>query len=392
MAEAALAHYGPTLRHGLVIAHGPALEAPAGKASAQSLAKHFEILSASHPVPDESSLRAGQRALEWAHGLSAEHHAILLVSGGGSALACVPLEGLSMADKLGLHRQLLASGATISQMNTLRKHLSAIKGGRLALACQPATVTNLLLSDIPGDVAGDIASGPGVLNASTPAEAEDLARRLGVGLPPAVSAALRSSSARTPTLANFPAGAPTVRIVASAKESLRAALAAAQEAGLRAEILSDRLEVEASALGRMLAQMALWTADGARPAPHLLLSGGEASVTLHQAPPAGSRGGRSAETLLAFGLALAESALPQSLRVHALMADTDGIDGQGPAAGAMWGPDLTRKVASQPQAARQALANHDAHGFFASHGAAFTTGPTGTNVNDFRAILVMPPN
>ncbi len=400
MAEAALNHYGSELSGGLIVAHAAALREPEGEALAQCLAGHFQIFSAAHPVPDASSLAAGRAALAWAAGLQAQDHAILLISGGGSALACVPIDGLALSDKQELHRRLLASGASISQMNFIRRHLSAIKGGRLAWACRPAPVSNLLLSDIPGDVAGDIASGPGIPNESLPSEALDLIDRLGIEVSPALRAALNSVPAKTPGRTEFllpdDSGAavalPTIQIVASARDSLRAAQTLGESLGLEVVVLSDRLEAEAAPMGRMLAQMALFAAADALERPRLILSGGEAGVALGPSVDPDARGGRSAETLLSFGLALADSGLEAALRVHALMADTDGIDGQGPEAGALWGPALTQAVALNPQAARHALARHDAHGFFAAHGMGFCTGPTGTNVNDFRAILVMPSN
>ena len=346
--------------------------------------QHIEIVEASHPVPDVAGLQAAQRMLALVAGLSADDLVLCLISGGGSSLLPLPLAGLDLEDKQRINRALLASGATISEMNCVRRHLSAIKGGRLAAACYPARVLTLLISDVPGDDPMDIASGPTVADPTTCQEALDIVRRYGIDLPPAARALLTSGAAESvkpddPRLAHA-----EVRMIATPQMALEAAAKVGRAAGLSVHLLGDALEGEARDVGKVLASMAEQVAQRNQPfsAPCVLLSGGETTVTVRGT----GRGGRNVECLLSLGLTL--NGHP---RIHALAGDTDGVDGQEEIAGALWSPDTLARAWSLGLKPKDMLTNNDGHGFFEALGDAVITGPTRTNVNDFRAIYIAAP-
>jgi hydroxypyruvate reductase len=330
----------------------------------------IEVVEAGHPLPDEAGLAAARRALAGAAALGPDDLLLALVSGGGSALLALPAPGVALADKQALTRTLLASGATIGEINCLRKHLSAVKGGRLAAAAAPARVVTLAISDVPGDDPATIASGPTVPDPTTLADARAIVARRGIDVAPAVARALADAANETPK-----PGPPTdVRIVARPRDALEAAAGIARAHGFAPVVLGDDLEGETRRLGRAHARLA------ARPGPCALISGGETTVTLG---PDHGRGGRNAEYLLALAVELAGRP-----GVHAIACDTDGIDGSEDNAGAIVGPDTLARAAAAGRDAAADLAAHDAYGFFAALGDLVVTGATCTNVNDFRAILV----
>lgn len=343
--------------------------------------ERIEIVEAAHPVPDEAGWRVAQRMLELAQGLGAEDRVLCLISGGGSALLPLPAPGLTLADKQALNRALLASGASIHEMNCVRRHLSLIKGGRLAVACHPARVRTLLISDVPGDDPAEIASGPTVGDGTTCADALAIVRRYGITLPAHARAWLEGGQGESVKPDDVRLQGNTVHLVATPQQALEAAAAVAQAAGYQPLILGSALEGEAREVGRMLAGMALQVVRHGQPvaAPCVLLSGGETTVTVRGS----GRGGRNVEALLACALALHGQP-----GVHALMADTDGVDGAGELAGALCGPDTLQRAWKLGVAPRAALDDNDGHGFFGVLGDAVWTGPTLTNVNDFRAILI----
>ena len=348
----------------------------------------IEIVEAAHPVPDAAGERAATRLLELAKGLTADDLALCLISGGGSALLTLPAEGLTLADKQRVNRALLASGAGIHEMNTLRKHLSRIKGGRLAAACGPARVVTLAISDVPGDDLSVIASGPTVADESTCTDALAIARRYGIALPPAVLAGLESGLLETPKEDDPRFARHEVQIIATPLQSLQAAALAARRAGIDAHILSDEIEGESRDIGRMHAALARAVAagTGAFKAPCVLLSGGETTVTIGAPDPNAKpgRGGRAGE----FCLGLAQG-LQGCADVWGLAADTDGIDGIEDNAGALVTPDTLARAAGAGVDLPDHIARHDAYGFFDALGDLVVTGPTHTNVNDFRALLVL---
>ena len=346
--------------------------------------QRIEIAEAAHPVPDEAGLRAAQRMLQVVQGLTEDDLVLCLISGGGSALLPLPAPGLTLQDKQDVNRALLASGATISEMNCVRRHLSAIKGGRLAAACHPARVLTLLISDVPGDRPIDIASGPTVGDPTTCADALAIVRRYGITLSPAVREVLESGRGESikpgdPRLARC-----ETRIIAAPQASLEAAAAVAREAGYAAHILGDALEGEARDVGRVLGGIALQVAQRAQPftPPCVLLSGGETTVTVRGQ----GRGGRNVECLLSMALTLRGQ--PQ---VHALAGDTDGVDGQEETAGALLAPDTLERAFAAGLRPADALVDNDGHGFFGALDDSVVTGPTLTNVNDFRAIVIDAP-
>jgi hydroxypyruvate reductase len=343
-----------------------------------------EIVEASHPVPDEAGLQAAQRMLALVDGLSADDLVLCLISGGGSSLLPLPLPGLSLQDKQDINRALLASGATISEMNCVRRHLSGIKGGRLAAACYPARVLTLLISDVPGDDPINIASGPTVADPSTCTDALAIVRRYGIDLPPAARQLLESSAGESIKPGDPRLARAEVRMIATPQMALEAAAAVARAAGIPAHILGDALEGEARDVGKVLAGMATQVVKHGQPftAPCVLLSGGETTVTVRGT----GRGGRNVECLLAMGIALDGQA-----RVHALAGDTDGVDGQEEIAGALLGPDTLARAWALGIKPLELLANNDGHGFFEALDGSVVTGPTLTNVNDFRAILIEAP-
>lgn len=330
-----------------------------------------------HPRPDGHSVAAAQALLDAATGLGADDLVLVLLSGGASSLATLPLPDLLLDDLVAINARLLGSGAPIDAMNTLRKHLCGLKGGRLARACGTAVpVITLAISDVPGDALDLIGSGPSVADPSTCADALAVAARWGVALPAVAEAALRSGNWES--VKRLPAH-HRAEAVASPALALAAAAQWARRLGWDVRLGSDRLEGEARVLGAELAREALATEVGR---PTVFLSGGEATVTLGDAAP--GQGGRAAETLLAAALAAEGRAL------HGLMADTDGLDGTGLAAGAHFGSNSLARARQRGDAPEAALAAHDAGGFWARQGLALVTGPTGTNVNDFRALLRWP--
>ncbi|MBP6706633.1 MAG: glycerate kinase [Achromobacter sp.] len=341
----------------------------------------IEIVEAAHPVPDEAGLRAARRMLDLVSGLRPEDTVLCLISGGGSALLPLPLDGLTLQDKQAVNRALLASGATISEMNCVRRHLSAIKGGRLAAACHPARVITLLMSDVPGDRPLDIASGPTCADPTTCADALDIAQRYGIALPEAALDALRSGRAESVKPGDPRLARAEIRMAATPQMALEAAAAVARQAGYDAHILGDALEGEARDVGKVLAGIALQAAEREQPfrPPCVLLSGGETTVTVRGQ----GSGGRNVECLLSLALALRGHP-----RIHALMADTDGVDGAEDIAGARIGPQTLARAWALGIKPAQALADNDGHGFFKALGASIVTGATRTNVNDFRAILI----
>jgi len=343
--------------------------------------RHIEIVEAAHPVPDAAGMRAAQRMLEAVTNLSADDLVLCLISGGGSALLPLPASGLTLGDKQAVNRSLLACGATISEVNCVRRHLSAIKGGRLAAACHPAEVLTLLISDVPGDRPIDIASGPTVADPTTCADALHIVRRYGIELPAAARRLLESGRGESVKPGDARLARATARIIAAPQRALEAAAVVARSAGYEPHILSDAIEGEARDVGKVLAAIALQVAERDQPvqAPCVLLSGGETTVTVRGT----GRGGRNVEYLLALGIALDGHA-----RIHALAGDTDGVDGREEIAGAHLAPDSIARAWSGGMRPKDALDANDAHTLFTALGDSIVTGPTLTNVNDFRAILI----
>jgi hydroxypyruvate reductase len=343
--------------------------------------ERIEIAEAAHPVPDAAGEAAARRLLQIAEGLGPDDTALCLVSGGGSALLALPLPGITLADKQALNRALLASGATITEMNCVRRHLSSIKGGRLAAACHPARVVSLLMSDVPGDAPIDIASGPTVPDPTTCADALDIVRRYGVELPAHVRQALESGRGESVKPGDARLAGIETHIVAAPQAALEAAARVARDAGIDAHILGDSLEGEARDVGRTLAGIALQVARRGQPfaPPCVLLSGGETTVTVR----GNGRGGRNVECLLSMAIALGGAR-----GVYALAADTDGVDGAEETAGAFAAPDTLARALAAGIRPLDRLADNDGHGFFGALGDSLVTGPTRTNVNDFRAVLV----
>jgi glycerate 2-kinase len=342
---------------------------------------HIEIVEAAHPVPDAAGLAAARRVLDMVHGLSADDLVLCLISGGGSSLLALPIEGLTLEDKQAVNRALLKSGASISEMNCVRRHLSAIKGGRLAAACHPAKVVTLLISDVPGDNPMDVASGPTVADPTTCADALAIIRRYGIEVPPKVLEILDSCRGETvkpgdPRLAGI-----ETRLIATPQMALEAAAEVAREAGIPAAILGDSIEGEAREVGKVMAGIALQVARRGQPfqAACVLLSGGETTVTVR----GNGRGGRNVEFLLSLGVAL-----DGHPGIHAIAGDTDGVDGMEDIAGAYLAPDSLARAWSKGIKPKDSLDANDGHGFFEALGDSVVTGPTLTNVNDFRAILI----
>ena len=346
--------------------------------------ERIEIVEAAHPVPDAAGVAAAERMLAIVQGLGADDLVLCLISGGGSSLLTLPGEGATLADKQALNRALLASGATIGEMNCVRRHVSAIKGGRLAAACHPARVLTLLISDVPGDRPGDIASGPTVADPTTCADALDIVRRYGIELAPALRELLESGRGESIKPGDPRLARAETRIVATPQMALEAAAALARAEGIAAHILGDAIEGEAKDVGKVIAAVALHVAERRQPfaPPCVLLSGGETTVTVHGK----GRGGRNVEFLLSLAIALDGKA-----GIHAIAADTDGVDGQEEIAGALLAPDSLARAWALGMAPKDRLADNDGHGFFGALGDQVVTGPTLTNVNDFRAVLIDPP-
>ena len=370
MARAVEAHWqGPLEALGVTrYGHGAACDA-------------IEVVEASHPVPDRAGRAAAARMLVMVQGLSADDLVLCLISGGGSALLALPAPGLTLEDKQAVNRALLKSGATISEMNCVRKHLSAVKGGRLAAAAAPARVVSLLISDVPGDDPPVIASGPTVADPSSFAEARAVLEKYGIEEPAAVPAHLRAAAEETPKPGDPRLARAEARMIASPQQALEAAAGVARAAGVTPYILSDRIEGEARHVALVHAAIALQVAARGQPfaAPAVILPGGETTVTLRGQ----GRGGRNAEFLLALAVAL-----DGAPGIHALACDTDGIDGTEDNAGALLAPDSLARAAALGLDARARLADNDGYGFFEALGDLLKSGPTLTNVNDFRAILV----
>jgi hydroxypyruvate reductase len=368
MAEAVEAAWGPC--EGLVIT----------RYGHERPCRGIEIASAAHPVPDAAGAAATARMLDLLQGLGPEDFVLALISGGASALMVAPAGGITLAEKQAVTTALLASGAPIDRMNVIRKHLSRVKGGQLAAAAHPAPMLALMLSDVPGDDPALIGSGPTVGDASTPAEARAILSRYGIAVPPAVQAALAAGSGvlrpddvRLSRVTNVVFAAPA--------QSLAAAAGAARAAGCEVRVLGDALEGEARAVAAAQAAAARRIADAMAPgdAPVLLLSGGELTVTR----TGDGVGGPNAEFALALALALGSAP-----GITALACDTDGVDGAAEVAGAVVTPNTLARAATRGLDPDAALARNDSHGFFAALGDQVITGPTLTNVNDFRAILI----
>jgi hydroxypyruvate reductase len=372
MARAVEEHYGPPLEGLVVTRYGHAVPC-----------RHIEIIEAAHPVPDARGRAAAERMLDLVRGRRRDDLVLCLISGGGSALLTLPAAGIGLADMQALTTVLLRSGATIHEMNCVRKHLSRIAGGRLAAAAHPARVVTLAISDVPGDDPAVIASGPTVPDPTTRTAALAILERYGIAPAPPILAHLNDPASESPKPGDPRLETADFVMIASPRASLDAAAEAARAAGIATLILGDAIEGEAREVGRAQAELVRAVHAGTGPVrpPAVLLSGGETTVTVRGK----GRGGRNLEYLL--GLTVALDGLPG---VHALAGDTDGIDGTEDNAGALSGPDTMVRARAAGLDAAAMLERNDAYGFFAALGDLVVTGPTLTNVNDFRAILVDP--
>ena len=345
--------------------------------------RKIEVVEAAHPVPDDAGERVARRVLEMVSNLDESDRVIFLLSGGGSSLLALPAEGISLADKQAINKALLRSGAHIGEMNCVRKHLSAIKGGRLAKACWPASVYTYAISDVPGDEATVIASGPTVADPTTSAQALEILARYNIDIPTNVRQWLEDPRSETAKADDPCLSRSHFQLIAKPQQSLEAAAVKARAAGIPALILGD-LEGEAREVAKVLAGITRQVALHGQPlpAPCVLISGGETTVTVR----GNGRGGRNAEFLLSLTENL--KGLPG---VYALAGDTDGIDGSEDNAGALMTPDSYARAESLGLSAADELANNNGYGYFQALDALLMTGPTRTNVNDFRAILIVPP-
>ncbi|SDJ16169.1 glycerate kinase type-2 family protein [Aliiruegeria lutimaris] len=370
MARAAERHYGQPLEGLVVTRYGHAVPCDG-----------IEIIEAAHPVPDAPGLKAAGRMLSLVENLTEDDTVLCLISGGGSALLPCPLDGITLAEKQAVNRELLKCGATIDEMNCLRRHLSAIKGGRLAAACHPARVINLLISDVPGDDPMNIASGPTVGDPTTRADALEIVERYRLELPVSVRATLASDRCESVKPGDARLARVETHLVATPQQSLLAAAEVAREAGYATHILGDSIEGEAREVAIVMAGISRQILQHDQPfqRPCVLLSGGETTVTVR----GNGRGGRNVEFLPSLAVALGGA--PD---VHALAGDTDGVDGATEVAGAVIGPETLGKALLAGLSPRASLENNDGHGFFETLGDQVITGPTLTNVNDFRAILI----
>ncbi len=355
---------------------------------AHGLAQRIDIVEAAHPVPDAAGLLASGRIMALTQNLTKDDLVLCLISGGGSALLTLPADGLTLPDKQRINRELLNSGATIAEINCVRKHLSRVKGGRLAAACALARVVTLAISDVPGDDPSIIASGPTVPDASRCDDALAILARYAIAVPRGIRAALASGLLETPKPGDPLFERNQVSLIAAPYQSLQAAAQAAREAGLAAHILGDDMQGEAREVGKVHAALARAIVVRSEPfqRPCVILSGGETTVTLRE-PVAGAhpgRGGRAGE----FCLGLAQ-ALQGQAHVHALAADTDGIDGVEDNAGACVGPTTLSRALASGMKIENYLDRNDSYGYFSALGDLVMTGPTFTNVNDFRALLIL---
>lgn len=348
--------------------------------------RRIEVVEAAHPVPDQAGQDAARRILQKVQGLGPDDLVLCLISGGGSALLSLPADGITLEEKQAVNKALLRSGAAIDEMNCLRKHLSAIKGGRLAAAAAPARVVTLLISDVPGDDPAVIASGPTVPDPTTFADALAILEKYGIKAPEAVRRHLEAGAEETPKPGDPRLAGCETHLIARPQDSLEAAAAVAREEGVTPVILGDSIEGEAREVAQVMAGIARQVARFGQPAaaPCVLLSGGETTVTLR----GNGRGGRNVEFLLALTVALEEAPAEGAPGIYALACDTDGIDGSEDNAGAIAGPGCLTRAAAAGLDAKAMLANNDGYSFFAALDDLVMTGPTLTNVNDFRAILV----
>jgi glycerate 2-kinase len=353
-----------------------------------SLKQRIEVVEAAHPVPDAAGLNAAQRIMAMTQGLTQDDLVLCLISGGGSALLTLPVQGLEFAAKQRINQDLLNSGANIAEMNCVRKHLSQIKGGRLAAACAPARVVTLAISDVPGDDPSVIASGPTVPDATTCADALAILQRYSIEIPQTIRSQLQSGALETPKPGDAAFVGHSVHLIATPQQSLQAAADVARAAGFNAYILSDEMEGESREVGKVHAALARAAAmgKGAFTKPCVILSGGETTVTVRPRKPdqAKGRGGRAGEFCMGLALGLQGIA-----GVHAIAADTDGIDGVQDNAGAFVTPDTLQRAQAKGMKIDQYLDCNDAYGYFSALDDLVVTGPTHTNVNDFRALLIL---
>ncbi|MBT6095649.1 MAG: glycerate kinase [Rhodospirillaceae bacterium] len=344
--------------------------------------EHIEIVEAAHPVPDQAGADAARRLMDLVGDLNEDDLCLALISGGASSLLTLPADGLTLEDKQAVNRALLRSGATITEMNCVRKHLSAIKGGRLAAAVQPARLVSLLISDVPGDDPGVIGSGPTVPDPTTYADAREIITRYGVKLPKSAAEHLAAGGIETPKPDDRVFRNTELRMIARPAASLEAAEKAARDAGFNVLTLGDALEGEARDVAAQHAELAVLVKNGNGPVqtPAVILSGGELTVTM----TGQGRGGPNGEYMLAMA-----QALEGADGIFAMACDTDGIDGSEDNAGAMISPDTLNRAGAAGLDLDAFLADNDSYGFFAALDDLVMTGPTYTNVNDFRALLVL---
>ena len=343
----------------------------------------IEVVEAAHPVPDDAGRRAAKRIAELARGLTQDDLVLCLISGGASSLLAMPADGITLEEKQAINKALLKSGAAIDEMNCVRKHLSAIKGGRLAAMCAPAQVVTLLISDVPGDAPQVIGSGPTVPDSTTCADALRILARYGIEVPAAARAGLESGALETPKPGDASFAGHQVHMIATPQQSLQAAAALARQSGIGVHVLSDEMEGESREVGKVHAAMARYIARHGQPfaRPCVVISGGETTVTVKSK---GGRGGRATEFLL--GCAIALQGEPG---VHVMAGDTDGIDGVEDNAGAIVTPSTLARAQAAGLKAQDFLDNNDAYNFFKPLGDLVVPGPTFTNVNDFRAVLIV---
>jgi len=343
----------------------------------------IEVVEAAHPVPDDAGRRAAKRIAELTKGLTKDDLVLCLISGGASSLLAMPADGITLEEKQAINKALLKSGAAIDEMNCVRKHLSAIKGGRLAAMCAPAQVVTLLISDVPGDAPQVIGSGPTVPDTTTCADALRILARYGIEVPAAARKGLESGALETPKPGDALFAGHAVHMIATPQQSLEAAAALAREAGIGVHVLSDEMEGESREVGKVHAALARYIARRGQPfaKPCVVISGGETTVTVKSK---GGRGGRATEFLL--GCAIALQGEPG---VHVLAGDTDGIDGVEDNAGAIVTPSTLARAQGLGLKAQDFLDNNDAYNFFKPLGDLVVPGPTFTNVNDFRALLIV---